>query len=260
MKTNKLSVLLLACCVILSGCRKQAQTITTEDTASPSTVYTETVATTEATEITVMEEQLPTGNTLETESVETSRDAETEPSNRQQTTKPTTAPTTPKKPTKPTVSTIPTKPVEPTNPTVPEKPTKPTTPATPTTPVAPAEPTETKPVTTEPTEPETKPTTPETKPTTPETKPTEPTGCCHDWKTIHHKEKGHWQPGIVCDCGWTVYGKASELVPKWNAHSASYPAEEALFQHGGYGSVDEWIVDKPAYDERVCRHCGEPKP
>lgn len=36
--------------------------------------------------------------------------------------------------------------------------------------------------------------------------------------------------------------------------------EPPLFDHGGYGSMDEWIVDKPAYDEWVCRLCGEPKP
>ena len=110
---------------------------------------------------------------------------------------------------------------------------------------------------TEPTNPE--PTQPETKPTVPKTKPTEPTSCSHDWKAIHHKEKGHWKAGIVCDCGWTIYGNADELISKWNAHSASYPAEEALFEHGGYGSADKWIVDEPAYDEWVCRHCGEPK-
>ena len=113
---------------------------------------------------------------------------------------------------------------------------------------------------TTPTEPEpspTKPTEPETLPTKPA--PTEPTGCSHDWKTIHHKEKGHWKAGIVCDCGWTVYGNSDEVVSKWNAHSASYPPEESLFEHGGYGSADEWVVDKPAYDERVCRHCGEVK-
>ena len=64
----------------------------------------------------------------------------------------------------------------------------------------------------------------------------------------------------MCDCGWTVYGDPDGLVAQWNAHSESYPAEESLFEHGGFGSVDEWIVDKPAYDEWVCRHCGEAKP
>lgn len=113
-----------------------------------------------------------------------------------------------------------------------------------------------------PTEPEPSPTTPQ--PTEPDTSPTnpaptEPTGCSHDWKTIHHEEAGHWKAGIVCDCGWTVYGNSDEVVSKWNAHSASYPPEESLFEHGGYGSADEWVVDKPAYDERVCRHCGESK-
>ena len=81
-----------------------------------------------------------------------------------------------------------------------------------------------------------------------------------DWMCVHHDEEGHWRAGIVCDCGWTVYGDPNELVALWNAHSASYPGAESLFDHGGYGSADEWIVDKPAYDEWVCRHCGEPKP
>ena len=117
----------------------------------------------------------------------------------------------------------------------------------------PTEPPETQP-------PETQP--PETEPPATEapTQPTEPPGCQHDWKCIHHEEVGHWRAGIVCDCGWTVYGDPDELVALWNAHSSSYPAAESLFDHGGYGSVDEWIVDEPAYDEWVCRHCGEPKP
>ena len=119
---------------------------------------------------------------------------------------------------------------------------------------------------------ETKPTTPpETTPTQPpETKPeetelptstppTQPTGCSHEWKCIYHPEEGHWRAGIICDCGWTVYGDPGELTALWNAHSASYPPVESLFDHGGFGSMDDWIVDKPAYDEWVCRHCGEPK-
>ena len=128
-------------------------------------------------------------------------------------------------------------------------------------------PTETSP--TVPTEPETIPTEPTTPPTTPpseppETKPTEPaetqpTGCAHDWECVHHAEEGHWRAGVVCDCGWTAYGSADQLIALWNAHSGSYPAAEALFNHGGYGCVDEWIVDTPAYDEWACCLCGEKK-
>ena len=130
------------------------------------------------------------------------------------------------------------------------------TPTTPTT-----QPEETKPTT----PPETTPTQPpETKPEETElptsTPPTQPTGCSHEWKCIYHPEEGHWRAGIICDCGWTVYGDPGELTALWNAHSASYPPVESLFDHGGFGSMDEWIVDKPAYDEWVCRHCGEPKP
>ena len=140
--------------------------------------------------------------------------------------------------------------------------TKPTQEAetSPTTPPAtePVPPTQAETVPTEPesTIPETEPTEPETTPSAP---PTEPAGCSHDWKCIHHAEEGHWRAGIICDCGWTVYGNPSELTSLWNAHSASFPPAESLFDHGGFGSMDEWIVDKPAYDEWVCRHCGEPK-
>ena len=128
-------------------------------------------------------------------------------------------------------------------------------PTTPTT-----QPEETKPTT----PPETTPTQPpETKPEETElptsTPPTQPTGCSHEWKCIHHPEEGHWRAGLICDCGWTVYGDPGELTALWNAHSASYPPVESLFDHGGFGSMADWIVDKPAYDEWVCRHCGEPK-
>lgn len=90
--------------------------------------------------------------------------------------------------------------------------------------------------------------------------PTELAGCQHDWKCIHHAEEGHWRAGIICDCGWIVYGDPDELVARWNAHSASYSGADSLLDHGGYGSADEWIVDMPAIDEWVCRHCGEAKP
>ena len=123
-------------------------------------------------------------------------------------------------------------------------------------------PPETEPPETEPEEilpPATEPPTTEP-PATQPTEPTEPVGCRHEWVCIRHDEVGHWRAGIACDCGWTVYGEPEELVALWNAHSASYPAVESLFNHGGYGSVDAWIVDQPAYDEWVCRHCGEQKP
>ena len=129
----------------------------------------------------------------------------------------------------------------PTTPTTQPEETKPTTPPE----TTPTQPPETTPEETDP-------------PTT--TPPTEPAGCTHEWKCIHHPEEGQWRAGIICDCGWTVYGDPSELTALWNAHSASYPPVESLFDHGGFGSMDEWIVDKPAYDEWVCRHCGEPKP
>ena len=153
--------------------------------------------------------------------------------------------------------TTPTEP-KPTTPQATEKPTTPTTPPEETKPTTPPETTPTNPPETTPTQPpETRPE--ETDPPT-TTRPTEPAGCNHEWKCIHHPEEGHWRAGIICDCGWTVYGDPGELTALWNAHSASYPPAESLFDHGGFGSMDEWIVDKPAYDEWVCRHCGEPKP
>ena len=160
-------------------------------------------------------------------------------------------------PAGPTEGTTPTEP-KPTSPQATEKPTTPTTPPEETKPTTPPETTPTNPPETTPTQP------PETKPEETEppatTLPTEPAGCNHEWKCIHHPEEGHWRAGIICDCGWTVYGDPGELTALWNAHSASYPPAESLFDHGGFGSMDEWIVDKPAYDEWVCRHCGEPKP
>lgn len=136
------------------------------------------------------------------------------------------------------------------------KPTQPRpTEPSPTTP-APTEPTPTEPPITEP--PVTDPISTDPPPT--ESVPTEPAGCIHEWICVHHNAEGHWRAGIVCDCGWTVYGNPSELVSMWNAHSASYPPAESLFDHGGYGSADEWIIDEPAYDEWICKHCGEPRP
>lgn len=151
--------------------------------------------------------------------------------------------------TNPTEGSTPPKQTEP-HPTEPENPVPETTPTRPTEPE------------TEPTQPPTEPISSPTEP--PETKPTEPIGteptsCAHDWECVHHAEEGHWRAGVVCDCGWTAYGSADELIALWNAHSASFPAAESLFDHGGYGCMDEWIVDKPAYDEWVCRLCGEMK-
>ena len=160
------------------------------------------------------------------------------------------------KPAGPTEGTTPTEP-KPTTPQATEKPTTPTTPPEETKPTIPPETTPTNPPETTPTQPpETKPEETEPPTTTP---PTQPAGCSHEWKCIYHPEEGHWRAGIICDCGWTVYGDPGELTALWNAHSASYSPVESLFDHGGFGSMDEWIVDKPAYDEWVCRHCGEPK-
>jgi len=146
-------------------------------------------------------------------------------------------------------------PQETTPPKQPE-PTQPVQPPTETIPTIPTEPEA------EPTQPPAVPTVPPTDP--PETKPsepveTEPKGCSHNWECVHHAEEGHWRAGVVCDCGWTAYGSAEALIALWNEHSASFPAAESLFDHGGYGCVDEWIVDTPAYDEWVCRQCGEKK-
>ena len=213
---------------------------TTESTALPEATVpqTELPDSTEATEASI-----PTDPTDATESTDPPQREEAKDTHSEQ--KEETKSTESEKPEENTG-----KQQEETKPTVPPA-TESTQPAT-----DPTDPPSTKP--TEP--PETQP--PETEPPATEapTQPTEPPGCQHDWKCIHHEEVGHWRAGIVCDCGWTVYGDPNELVALWNAHSASYPGAESLFDHGGYGSADEWIVDEPAYDEWVCRHCGEPKP
>ena len=161
----------------------------------------------------------------------------------------------PTQPTKETSqSTEPVKPTEPEpEPTTLPQPTETPTPIEPAqTQPAPTEPTPTEPVATEP-----EPTAPQ-QPT--ESAPAEPAGCQHDWICIRHEEEGHWKAGIVCDCGWTAYGDPNELMALWNAHSASFPPEESLFEHGGCGCVDEWVVDVPAWEEWYCSLCGEPKP
>ena len=161
-------------------------------------------------------------------------------------------------PTQPTKETS--QSTEPVKPTEPEP--EPTTLPQPTETPTPIEPAQTQPAPTESalteqvaTEPE--PTAPQ-QPT--ESAPAEPAGCQHDWICVRHEEEGHWKAGIVCDCGWTVYGDPSELMALWNAHSAAFPPEESLFEHGGCGCVEEWIVDVPAWEEWYCRYCGEAKP
>ena len=147
-------------------------------------------------------------------------------------------------PTQPTE--VSTQPTEPAKPTAPEP--EPTNPQQPTEPPKPTEPALTKPSPTEPAP---------TMPVPTEPQPTEPAECTHDWQCIHHNEEGHWLAGIVCDCGWTVYGSPDDVSAAWNAHSASFPPEESLLEHGGFGCVDEWVVDAPAYEEWYCSLCGE---
>lgn len=239
---KKLLSLTLAIMMILSfvGCEQQELSV---ETSPPATETTGTLDTTAPPETTVPE-TAPTEVTLSTEPSEVTTPAQSTEATEG------TEPTQPQKPTDNTgKKEEETKPADPpeTQPTQPVETTPPVTQPPET------EPPETQPPATEP--PTTEP--PTTRPTEPA--PTEPVGCQHDWMCIHHAEEGHWRAGIVCDCGWMVYGDPDELVALWNAHSASYPAAEALFDHGGFGCVDEWIVDKPAYDEWVCSHCGEPK-
>ena len=239
---KKILSLTLAAVLILSlfGCAVQESPPATKPAATEATGTAETTAPPETT----VPQTDPTETTGSKEPTEV-----TDPTESTEATEETKA-TEPEKPKENTGN-----PQEETKPTDPPA-TESTQPATdPTDPPStkPTEPPETQPPETEP---------PETEPPATEepTQPTEPPGCQHDWKCIHHEEVGHWRAGIVCDCGWTVYGDPNELVALWNAHSASYPGAESLFDHGGYGSADEWIVDEPAYDEWVCRHCGEPKP
>ena len=229
MKRKILCILLVCCLLLFAGCREPVPPLVNTTATEPS--------------ITALE---PTAGTTETTT------AATEPEETQAT-EAATVPTEPQA-TEPTKA--PTQPTDPTEPSKPEQTIpKPTDPA-------PTEPTPTETVPPEPPTEETVPpsTEPEqTQPTETEPAPTEPTECQHNWVSIHHAEVGHWRAGIMCDCGWTVYGDPDELTALWNAHSASFPPAESLFEHGGFGSMDEWIVDTPAYDEWVCQHCGQRK-
>lgn len=252
MKTRKIIALIMACLLILSGCRKQISTTEPENTPQPSMPPAKVVVATETTESTPTKKPQENEETVSTAATETPSTETTSPPSEQEGQKSAAEPTKPK-PANPSPTKEETEPPEPA--TVPSVPQPTQSESEPT--ISEATEPESEPTVPETTEPETKPTVPVTTPTEP--KPDEPTGCAHDWTCIHHDEVGHWKAGIVCDCGWAVYGDADELVAKWNAHSASYPAEEAFFNHGGYGSADEWIVDEPAYDKWVCRLCGESK-
>lgn len=229
MKWKILCILLVCCLLLFAGCRESVPPQVNLSATEPS--------------ITAVE---PTAGTTETTT------AATEPEETQAT----EAATTPTEPQATEPTKAPTQPTDPTEPSKPEQTIpKPTDPA-------PTEPTPTETVPPEPPTEETVPpsTEPEqTQPTETEPAPTEPTECQHNWVSIHHAEVGHWRAGIMCDCGWTVYGDPDELTALWNAHSASFPPAESLFEHGGFGSMDEWIVDTPAYDEWVCQHCGQRK-
>ena len=150
-------------------------------------------------------------------------------------------------PTQPTE--VPSQPTEPAKPIVPEP--EPTNPPQSTEPPKPTETAPTEPVPTEPAP---------TAPIPTEPQPTEPAWCTHDWQCVHHDEEGHWLAGIVCDCGWVIYGSPDAISAAWNAHSASFPPEKSLIEHGGYGCVDEWVVDTPAYEEWYCSLCGKQMP
>lgn len=113
-----------------------------------------------------------------------------------------------------------------------------------------SKPTESTPVETTPAE--TKPA--ETQPSTEETRETaatEPTACQHSWQTVDHPEEGHDECYVVCDCGYKC-----KTTAEWIAHTKNYEVREALLNHGGNGSMQEYIVDSPAYTEWVCSKCG----
>ena len=220
MKRRILCILFVCCLLLLSGCREPVPPQVNLSATGPETTVVEpTAGTTETT-------------TAATEPEETTASEATTAPTEPQTTEPTQAPT------------------EPATPTEPSKPET-TTPA-------PTEPTPSETVSTEPPTEETVPPTTEPEQTQPAEAEPAPTECQHDWECITHAEVGHWRAGIMCDCGWTVYGDPDELTTLWNAHSVSFPPVEALFDHGGFGSIDEWAVEKHAYIEWICRYCSEP--
>ncbi len=231
MKRKILCILLVCCLLLFTGCRKSVPSKDNLPATAPS--------------ITAVK---PTAGMTETTTTAT------EPDEAQAT----EAATTSTEPQATESSKAPVQPIEPNKPEPPiPKPTGPV-PTEPTfTETVPPEPSieETVPPSTEPEQ--TQPT--ETEPVPTEPVPTEPAECQHDWVCIPHAEVGHWKAGIMCDCGWVVYGDPDELIALWNTHSASYPPVESLFEHGGFGSVSEWIVDTPAFNEWVCRKCGQQK-
>ena len=238
MKQTLLSLLLVLFSMIGCQTMESVDTITvrpTELTIGPTAAVTETTSVTESTGTSISEESLapetlPSETQIPTEPAHTipveSEPLETQPSETQpaETAPPGTVP-------------VETQPIE-------------TEPAE--TDPLPMQPTETEPPQQEETQPV------ETEPSS--TTSTEPTECIHEWHSIYHPEEGYWVAGVACTCGWQIYGEPTQLVSQWNAHSASYSAMESLLYHGGYGSIDSWVVDKPAYEEWVCTHCGEPKP
>lgn len=232
-----LAIILLLTVLLLSACGRNNTEPVPSTGAAPQV--------TEATDTRPTEQTMMPENTTEAANNSSSQPV-TEPSE-------TTGPTVPSETVKPTAPTEPKEEIK----KDPLPTTQPTEETQPSTTEPETQPTETE-VPTEPSNPPTQPTEPEKEPTTPPA--IEEAVCKHEWKCIHHDEEGHWRAGIICDCGWTVCGDPDTLTALWNAHSASFPAAESLFDHGGFGSMDEWIVDKPAYDEWVCRHCGEPKP
>ena len=103
-------------------------------------------------------------------------------------------------------------------------------------------PTETKPPATEP---------PVTNPQVTEPPEIEAPACAHNWQTVYHPEEGHHESYVVCTCGYRC-----QTTAEWITHTKSYDAAEALLNHGGNGSVQEYVTDTPAYTEWVCTKCG----
>lgn len=80
-----------------------------------------------------------------------------------------------------------------------------------------------------------------------------PAACQHNWKSKYYPEEGHYTDYfVVCKCGAKF-----NTTEEWIAHSKGYTGEEAVLQHGGWGSTRFYVVDSPERWEWTCTKCGE---
>lgn len=111
------------------------------------------------------------------------------------------------------------------------------------------------------------------------------TQCVHNWikqtKIVHHEEEGHYETvqkqrqvtQYKCPVCYKKFASLSEYYSHFdNTHKPSYSGDPISMLRNQYTTetgyeyynVQEWVVDKKAYDETVvtgykCKICGEEK-